>query len=90
MFGAEPVHLQGLLTTYEEFDNIVQKLAPQTKNFVDKYLTTTGRWLGLLKTLDAIHAKAELTVKGTESRDAPRVIELARKSHEQGVTVAWT
>lgn len=48
MFGAEPVHLRGLFTTYEEFDNIVQRLAPQTKNFVDKYLTTTGRWLGLL------------------------------------------
>jgi hypothetical protein len=43
-----------------------------------------------MKTLDAIHAKAELTVKATESRDVLRVIELARVSHEQGVMVAWT
>lgn len=44
----------------------------------------------LMKTFDAIHGKAELTVKATESRDVLRVIELARKSHERGVSVAWT
>jgi hypothetical protein len=64
MFGAELVHLRSLLTTYEEFDNIVQKLAPQTKIFVDKYLTTTGRWLGLYENLGCYSCESRTDCKG--------------------------
>jgi predicted dehydrogenase len=91
MFGVEEEGLHGLLTTYEEFDNTVQRLDPQTKMYVGRYPTITGRWLGLYENLaEAIQGKAELSVRASESRDVLRVIELARKSHDQGVTVAWT
>jgi predicted dehydrogenase len=59
--------------------------------YVGRYPTITGRWLGLYENLaEAIQGKAELSVRASESRDVLRVIELARKSHDQGVTVAWT
>lgn len=38
---------------------------------------------------DAINGKGELYVKPEQVRDVLRTIELARESHEKGVTVAW-
>ncbi|KAJ5767005.1 oxidoreductase [Penicillium nucicola] len=91
MFGAEPEYLNGLLTTIEEFDSTVQSFDSKVNKFVGRYPTVTGRWLGLYENLaDAIQGKAELVVKATESRDVLRVIELARESHERGMTVPWS
>lgn len=79
-----------MLTTYDEFDSSVQTLDPKTKKYTGRYPTITGRWIGIYENVaDAINGKAELEVKAQQSRDAIRVIELARESHENGVTVAW-
>ncbi|KAF6792368.1 oxidoreductase [Colletotrichum musicola] len=89
-FGEEPAELRGTLATYKEVDGSVQKFDEATKKYVGKYPSITGRWLGVYENLaDAINGKAELEVKATQSRDAIRIIELARESHNKGVTVAW-
>lgn len=90
-FGVEPDELQGVLTTYEEFDGQCQKLDPETNKYTGKYPTITGRWVDLYQNVaDALNGKAELEVKAQQSRDAIRVIELARESHDKGVTVLWS
>ncbi|GJD00646.1 oxidoreductase [Colletotrichum higginsianum] len=89
-FGEEPAELYGTLTTYKEFDGKVQRFDEATKKYVGKYPSIVGRWLGVYENLaDAINGKAELEVKATQSRDAIRIIELARESHNTGATVAW-
>ncbi|OLN97563.1 putative oxidoreductase [Colletotrichum chlorophyti] len=89
-FGEEPAELHGTLTTCKEFDGSVQKFDEATKKYTGKYPTITGRWLGVYENLaDAINGRAELEVKATQSRDAIRIIELARESHETGATVSW-
>ncbi|KAM0330767.1 hypothetical protein ACHAQA_003721 [Verticillium albo-atrum] len=89
-FGVESDALRGVLTTYDEFDSSVQTFDPKTKKYTGRYPTITGRWVGVYENVaNAINGKAELEVKAQQSRDAIRVIELARESHEQGVTVAW-
>ena len=68
----------------------MQEFDPKTKKYTGRYPTVTGRWMGLYENVaDAINGKKELAVKATQSRDGLRVIELARESHEQGVTVQW-
>lgn len=82
--------MRGILTTYDEFDAHVQRYDPETKKYTGAYPTMTGRWMGLYENVaDAINGKAELVVKPTQSRDGLRVIELARESHNKGVTVQW-
>jgi predicted dehydrogenase len=89
-FGIEDEELQGILTTYEEFDGSVQKLDPKTNKYTGRYPTLPGRWLGLYENVaNAIHGKGDLEVKATQSRDGLRVIELARESHDKGMTVQW-
>ncbi|KAF5002975.1 hypothetical protein FDECE_10449 [Fusarium decemcellulare] len=89
-FGKEPEALQGTLTTYKVFDERYQKLDPETNKYTGRYPTITGRWIGIYENVaNAINGKAELEVKATQSRDAIRVIELARESHEKGVTIPW-
>lgn len=89
-FGVESEKMRGILTTYEEFDSSIQTYDPETKKYTGPYPTITGRWMGLYENVaDAINGKAELAVKPTESRDGLRVIELARESHNKGVTVQW-
>lgn len=83
--------MRGTLTTYEEFDGKVQKFDEVTKKYIGKYPTLPSRWVGLYENIaDAINGKAELVVKPTQSRDGLRIIELARESHEKGVTIAWS
>ncbi|KAF4445758.1 hypothetical protein F53441_10507 [Fusarium austroafricanum] len=90
-FGVEPEKLAGTLTTYEEFDGKVQKYDPETKKYTGQYPSFVGRWMGIYENVaDAINGKAELEVKPRQSRDGLRIIELARESHEKGVTVAWS
>ncbi|KAK1855320.1 nad binding rossmann fold-containing protein [Colletotrichum chrysophilum] len=89
-FGEEPAELRGILTTYKEFDGTVQKYDEATKKYTGRYPSITGRWLGIYENLaDAINGKAELEVKATQSRDAIRIIELARESHNTGTTILW-
>lgn len=89
-FGEEPAELRGILTTYKEFDGTVQKYDEATKKYTGRYPSITGHWLGIYENLaDAINGKAELEVKATQSRDAIRIIELARESHNTGATIAW-
>ncbi|TPX11444.1 uncharacterized protein E0L32_007863 [Thyridium curvatum] len=89
-FGVESDKMRGILTTYDEFDAGVQRYDPETKKYTGAYPTMTGRWMGLYENVaDAINGKAELVVKPTQSRDGLRVIELARESHNKGVTVQW-
>ncbi|KAM0414546.1 hypothetical protein ACHAPT_013614 [Fusarium lateritium] len=89
-FGKEPEALQGTLTTYKVFDERYQKLDPETNKYTGRYPTITGRWIGIYENVaNAINGKEELAVKATQSRDAIRVIELARESHEKEATISW-
>ncbi|KAK1979505.1 oxidoreductase [Colletotrichum cereale] len=89
-FGEEPAELYGTLTTIKEFDGKVQRFDKATNKFVGKYPSIVGRWLGFYENLaDVINGKALLRVKATQSRDAIRIIELARESNITGSTVAW-
>ncbi|KAL1846313.1 hypothetical protein Daus18300_014296 [Diaporthe australafricana] len=89
-FGVESEKMRGILTTYEEFDGSIQTYDPETKKYTGPYPSITGRWMGLYENVaDAINGKGELAVKSTQSRDGLRAIELARESHEKGVTVQW-
>lgn len=83
--------MRGTLTTYEEFDSKVQKYDEVTKKYVGQYPTVPSRWVGLYESIaDAINGRTELVVKPTQSRDGLRIIELARESHEKGVTITWS
>jgi predicted dehydrogenase len=89
-FAAEPDALRGTLTTYEEFDKSVQTFDKESGRYVGRYPTIQGHWMRLYQNVaDSINGKAELAVKPGEVRDVLRIIELARESHEKGVTVAW-
>ncbi|KAG9251418.1 uncharacterized protein F5Z01DRAFT_279810 [Emericellopsis atlantica] len=89
-FGKEPPGLEGTLTTYKEFDASFQTYQPETNKYSGQAPSLPGHWVGLYESLaDAILGKGELQVKASEARDVLRIIELARESHEKGVTVAW-
>lgn len=89
-FGTEPQQLQGILTTYDNFDSDVQTLDQETNKYTGRYPTIVGRWMGLYENVaDAINGKGDLEVKPTQSRDVLRVIELARESHNKSITVPW-
>ncbi|KAL2869139.1 uncharacterized protein BJX67DRAFT_32901 [Aspergillus lucknowensis] len=89
-FGEEPKSLWGELTTYKEFDSSLQTLDRETNKYVGRYPTVTGRWMGVYENLaGAIQGKTELAVKAEQVRDVLRIIELARQSNEQRVTVPW-
>ncbi|KAH8801412.1 oxidoreductase [Xylogone sp. PMI_703] len=89
-FGAEPEKMHGILTTYEEFESSIQKYDPETKKYTGAYPTIMGRWMGLYENVaSAINGTGELAVIPMQSRDGLRVIELARESHQKGVTVQW-
>jgi predicted dehydrogenase len=89
-FAAESDALRGVLTTYEQFDESVQTFDKGSQRYVGKYPTVRGHWMRLYQNVaDAINGKAELGIKAAEVRDVLRIIELARESHEKGVTVTW-
>jgi len=82
--------MHGLLTTYEKVDGVVQAFDHETPKYVGRYALITGRYIQFYQNVaDALNGKVKLAVKGAQSRDALRIIELARESHEKGVTVAW-
>ena len=89
-FGVESEKMRGILTTYEKFDASVQTYDTETNKYTGPYPTMTGRWMGLYENVaDAINGKGDLAVNPTQSRDVLRIIELARESHEKGITVQW-
>jgi predicted dehydrogenase len=89
-FAAEPEKMRGVIATYEEFDKSVQTYDEESQRYVGKYPTVRGRWMELYENVaNAINGKGELGIKAAEVRDVLRIIELARESHEKGVTVAW-
>ncbi|KAJ4138476.1 hypothetical protein NW768_002310 [Fusarium equiseti] len=90
-FGVEYESMQGVLSTYKEFDSKVQDWDQASQKYVGRYPTLPSRWLGLYENVaDAINGKAELAVKPTQSRDVLRIIELARESHLKGTTIPWS
>ncbi|KAJ4350139.1 uncharacterized protein N0V89_008760 [Didymosphaeria variabile] len=89
-FAAEPHVLRGTLTSYDNVDGEVQKFDEESRRYVGNYPTVRGCWMGIYQNVaDHLNGKAELAVKANEVRDVLRIIELARESHEKGVTVAW-
>lgn len=89
-FGHEVPALYGTLTTYKEFDDTCQNLDPVTNKYTGGYPTVPGRWSGLYENVaNAINGKEELAVQASHSRDAIRVIELARESDQKGMTIPW-
>jgi predicted dehydrogenase len=89
-FAAESDALRGDLTTYEELDGTIQTFDKESQRYVGKYPTVRGHWMRLYQNVaDAINGKDELAIKASEVRDVLRIIELARESHEKGVTVTW-
>ena len=89
-FGVEPESVHGILTTLTPFDTKVQVLDEPSGKYSGRYPSLPGRWVGLYENVAAaINGQAELEVKPTQSRDALRTIELARETHEKGVTVLW-
>ncbi|KAJ8114209.1 hypothetical protein OPT61_g3855 [Boeremia exigua] len=89
-FAAELEQVCGTLTTYDEFDSSLQRFDNESKRWVGKYPTITGRWMQFYQDFaDTVNGKAELAVKADEVRDVLRLIELTRESHEKGITIAW-
>lgn len=89
-FAAEDEAMSGVLASYEEVDGKVQAFDEKSQRWVGKYPTFRGRWMTLYENVaGAIKGKEELNVKAEKVRDVLRIIELARESHEKGVTVAW-
>jgi predicted dehydrogenase len=89
-FAKESDAMQGVLASYQEVDGKIQSFDKESQRYVGKYPTIRGHWMDLYQNVaDAINGKGELVVKAKEVRDVLRIIELARESHEKGVTVAW-
>lgn len=90
-FGVEDERIWGTLTTTEEFDAKHQSFDETTGLYIGKYPSLPGSYRGYYENVvDAIRGKAEVTVKPEIARDGLRVIELARQSHQEGVTVPWS
>jgi predicted dehydrogenase len=89
-FATESDAMQGVLASYEEVDSEIQTFDKESQRWVGKSPTIKGHWMQLYQNVaDAINGKGELEVKVEQVRDVLRIIELARESHERGVTVGW-
>jgi predicted dehydrogenase len=89
-FAAEPEKMRGVIATYNEFDSSVQTFDEESQRYIGRYPTVRGCWMDLYRNVaDAINGKGELAIKAVEVRDVLRIIELARESHQKGMTVAW-
>jgi len=89
-FGVEDPSIYGLLSTIEEFNPTYQTYDAASKKYIGKVPSITGRYTGFYENIvDAIRGRAPLQVNPKDSRDGLRVIELARESHDKGITVSW-
>jgi predicted dehydrogenase len=78
------------LTTNTEFDPKSQKFDEACKKYIGKYPSLPGWYQGYYENVvDAIRGKVEVNVKPEVARDGLRVIELARESHNKGVTMPF-
>ena len=90
-FGVEDPASYGLLSTVKEFDGKTQTFDKRSKKYVGKWPTTSGRYLSYYEdVVAAIRGNAELRIKPEQARDVIRLIELARESHNKGVSVPWS
>ncbi|KAK0702157.1 hypothetical protein B0H67DRAFT_650222 [Lasiosphaeris hirsuta] len=90
-FGLEDANIWGTLTTTTKFDSDSQTLDEQSGLYVGKYPSLPGWYRGYYENVvAAIRESADLFVKPETARDGLRVIELARKSHEEGRAIAWS
>ncbi|KAH7409056.1 hypothetical protein BKA64DRAFT_732033 [Cadophora sp. MPI-SDFR-AT-0126] len=93
-FGVEDEGLYGELTTYKKFHegqvDKGKKVMWQRAKWVGKYPTIRGWIRGYYEDVVKAIRGGELVVDPQDSRDGIRVMELARMSHEKGVTVDWS
>ncbi|KAG4436067.1 hypothetical protein IFR05_008457 [Cadophora sp. M221] len=93
-FGFEDESLYGELTTYEKYHESQvdkgKKVMWQKGKWVGKYPTIRGWIRGYYEDVVKAIRGGELVVDPQDSRDGIRVMELARLSHEKGVTVDWS
>lgn len=91
-YGAEAEQIWGTLTTTTQFDREHQSLDEDVQGlYIGKHPSLPGWYRGYYENLvDAVRGQAEVLVKPETARDGLRIIELARQSHEQGVTVPWS
>lgn len=90
-FGVEKQENWGTLTTTAAFDTEHQVLDESTSLYTGKYPSIAGSYRSYYENVvDAIRGKAPVTVKPEVARDGLRVIELARQSHKEGITLPWS
>ncbi|OBT54687.1 hypothetical protein VE04_04921 [Pseudogymnoascus sp. 24MN13] len=89
-FGVKPSSTHGLLTTLNEVDKS-QIYQEDSKRYHGKFPSIKGNYVEYYEDLvAAIRGERELAVNPQDSRDAIRVIELARESHKTGTTNQWS
>ncbi|KAG5744900.1 hypothetical protein H9Q70_012394 [Fusarium xylarioides] len=89
-FAKEPERFWGTLTTYDEFDSSIQKFDPETNKYTGQVPAIRGNFAKLYENLaQAIQGKEELVIKLPAIMDCLRILELAKESHENRVTVEW-
>jgi len=89
-FGLEEESLYGVLTTYENQVDVGRKVAWQRGKWVGNYPTIRGWIRGYYEDVVKAIRGGDVVVDPQISRDGIRVIELARMSHEKGMTVDWS
>jgi len=90
-FGVEDERIWGTLTTTTEFDAKSQRFDQDCKKYIGRYPSLPGWYRGYYDNVAAaIRGREEVFVKPETARDGLRIIELARESHEEGRTVAWS
>jgi len=89
-FGLEDEGIWGTLSTTAPFDEACQTLDEASGLWIGKYPSLPGWYRGYYENVAAaVRGEAEVFVRAETSRDGLRVIELARRSHVEGRTVAW-
>ncbi|KAJ3054537.1 hypothetical protein HK097_001566 [Rhizophlyctis rosea] len=88
-FGDELPAAWGTLTTITQFD-ASQSLDSDSKKWIGKYPSLPGWYRGYYEgVVAAIKGEKEVYVKAETAGDGLKVIELARRSAEEGVTLKW-
>lgn len=89
-YGAENERIWGTLSTHTEFDAKTQTFDEESGLYLGKYPSLLGWYRGYYENVvDAIRGRKEICVTAEAARDGLKVIELARESHEKGVTVPF-
>ena len=87
----EPERIHGTLDTRKEFDSKLQKQSESGTVFSGKVPSKPGSYMDYYRdVVAAIRGEKAVVVKPEESRTGIRIIELAKQSAREGVTVAWS